>query len=765
MFLPYRFISLDLETTGLSPETDTIIEIAAIAFDIELQEDGTFERANTVEKTMLIDPGRPLLEEVTMITGITESMLEGKQKWDEVRERVRAFFDAENTVIVGHNVLFDTAMLRTHGIDLTHLPTLDTFELSEILSQDQASLNLGFLSDAYGLSSDGIEHRALGDTRLAMDLLLKYLSDIYKLPKQKQSIFWLMAKKEQDINIQLVCDIVGIDTKNNIYIFNPKEVQKRGKVDNIESEMCKKEETIHSIYSIWADPNEEYLLLRQILDKYPKTDIVTMEKKTVEYLYQLISWWDILAIKERESFEWISFEEIDSRLEQLFWERKLTIMMGKILFWLESTKTGLLEELKFYGKEYDFLSWFRLQDGETHAFYEEYINKKMESQCVLSDISTFENRQRDILIIKDIPLLEEKMRRKRSIRIDFEKMISYLKIMGNITEPIHIIEILRFIEWIYYNIPNRPQWENLYPPGNYWETYYISQSLLWHRGHIWLSQATMKLASEFSIWKNNRNISTRHDKVMSKYIDTSLNELIQYHTIQKKNQNIILEIQKEATIIHIIEREIWKWIEEDIINKTKYLYSYGYGVWGEIIQTFLRTESGISEHVKWNTHLYKREILFESSMIHMDWGDVILTTSLKHIREIGILAKKTGKKVLMQGISGGKGKIMSIFEGDPENSIIIGLIDTWRDEYKLWERVKKVIIAKIPFDPPTDPYYLARTVGMKNNFSLYSEPMVIIRMNTLIGRIRSSGFKGKIFCTDNRIQISEWWKWISKELL
>jgi hypothetical protein len=59
-----------------------------------------------------------------------------------------------------------------------------------------------------------------------------------------------MAKKEQDINIQLVCDIVGIDTKNNIYIFNPKEVQKRGKVDNIESEMCKKEETIHSIYSI-----------------------------------------------------------------------------------------------------------------------------------------------------------------------------------------------------------------------------------------------------------------------------------------------------------------------------------------------------------------------------------------------------------------------------------------------------------------------------------------------------------------------------------
>jgi hypothetical protein len=85
--------------------------------------------------------------------------------------------------------------------------------------------------------------------------------------------------------------------------------------------------------------------------------------------------------------------------------------------------------------------------------------------------------------------------------------------------------------------------------------------------------------------------------------------------------------------------------------------------------------------------------------------------------------------------------MLSIFQKNTEKTILVGVIDTWRDEYLLWKSARDIIIARLPFDPPTDPYFLARTVGMSNNFSEYSQPIVTIRLNTLIERITSSGYQ------------------------
>lgn len=107
-----KFVALDLETTGLNPEKDTIIEIAAIRGEIE-KIDNSFVIKNFEEKTTLINPKIPLEEEVVLITKITEKMLENKPTWEEVREKVREFI-GEDTAILGHNVIFDISVLKHH---------------------------------------------------------------------------------------------------------------------------------------------------------------------------------------------------------------------------------------------------------------------------------------------------------------------------------------------------------------------------------------------------------------------------------------------------------------------------------------------------------------------------------------------------------------------------------------------------------------------------------------------------------------------------
>ena len=109
--------------------------------------------------------------------------------------------------------------------------------------------------------------------------------------------------------------------------------------------------------------------------------------------------------------------------------------------------------------------------------------------------------------------------------------------------------------------------------------------------------------------------------------------------------------------------------------------------------------------------------------------------------------------------------MQSLFVKNRDSAILVGTIENWRDEYTLWAHMKQVIIAKMPFDPPTDAYFLAKTVGMKNNFELYSTPLVITKLNTLVERIRSTENLCPIFCSDNRLTITEWGKMIAKELL
>lgn len=175
---------------------------------------------NVTEHSQLIYSEKPLSQEVSMITGITSDMLVGKPIFSDIREKIADFIG--DSIIVGHNVLFDIAMFGAHGIDLSHNIVLDTFELSEIFSQDIESLNLGFLAAHYGLiDPTEEEHRALTDTRVSVRLFLLYLSHIETLSTAKLQIWKILSEKDQSQTLKYLSKICNhsADTESNFSIF------------------------------------------------------------------------------------------------------------------------------------------------------------------------------------------------------------------------------------------------------------------------------------------------------------------------------------------------------------------------------------------------------------------------------------------------------------------------------------------------------------------------------------------------------------------
>lgn len=61
--------------------------------------------------------------------------------------------------------------------------------------------------------------------------------------------------------------------------------------------------------------------------------------------------------------------------------------------------------------------------------------------------------------------------------------------------------MISIIRSIYESIPERPTGPLASPPGAYGETYFVTQSMLWHRGYRWLVHATEALDLSWREWR------------------------------------------------------------------------------------------------------------------------------------------------------------------------------------------------------------------------------------------------------------------------
>jgi predicted DnaQ family exonuclease/DinG family helicase len=153
--MPY--VALDLETTGLDPETDEIIEVGMVRFDAS----GVMERYQS-----FVNPGRALEYRIAMLTGIAVGDLERAPHFGSIAAEVEAFIGFDP--IVGQNPQFDVAFLARKGVQV-FAPAYDTFELASILLGELREHSLGAIADHLGVAFTQ-RHRALADADAAREV-------------------------------------------------------------------------------------------------------------------------------------------------------------------------------------------------------------------------------------------------------------------------------------------------------------------------------------------------------------------------------------------------------------------------------------------------------------------------------------------------------------------------------------------------------------------------------------------------------------------
>ena len=168
--MPRRtYVALDLETTGLDPDRDAIIEVGATRFDLEGNEE-TFRT--------FCDPQRSIPYRVQRLTGISETDVEGAPLFADVANELLSFIG--NAPLIGQNIAFDLgflsrAQLRPPG------HSYDTQDLATLLLPDLIERSLVGIATHLGIEFTGA-HRALADAEAARFVFVALREKLALLP-------------------------------------------------------------------------------------------------------------------------------------------------------------------------------------------------------------------------------------------------------------------------------------------------------------------------------------------------------------------------------------------------------------------------------------------------------------------------------------------------------------------------------------------------------------------------------------------------------
>jgi DNA polymerase III epsilon subunit family exonuclease len=173
-----RYVAIDTETTGLNPENDEIIEVAAIAFDCGGVRD---------EYRTLVKPLHPPPFRIERLTGIRAEELEAAPHFAAVASEIAAFVG--DSPVVGQNIEFDTTFLARSGVWVAGAQ-YDTYDLAQLLLPGLSDYSLRGIAERLEIEFP-VRHRAYADAEATRAVFLALRARLAEQPR------WLLDEVQR----------------------------------------------------------------------------------------------------------------------------------------------------------------------------------------------------------------------------------------------------------------------------------------------------------------------------------------------------------------------------------------------------------------------------------------------------------------------------------------------------------------------------------------------------------------------------------------
>lgn len=714
------FVSLDLETTGFNPKKDKIIEFGAIKFDLS---------GNKETLKFFVNPGIPLPQIITHITGITDKDLKSAPKFEEKMDEIKNFIG--DLPIIGHNIKFDTGFLRENGIEMNNVE-YDTLEMASILIPSLPSYSLEILSHVLKLTHEE-KHRALDDSIAAMELFLKLTETFQNLSEKLiEKIKNLVKKSEWPLQKFLL-------------ELNPKKSEQKG---------------VKQIAPTQKESYKNMKLAQEIINE-PGNCLIELNPPYENLVEELLSITDKnthicvpanLNVEKLDAFKnYISKEKVEKFCERKAFQNYEITALLKILVWLENTKTGLIKEISLFREEKDIL---------LH---------------VTADKDFIEIPNDKAIICSHEYLIEEKPKIENLILIDFEKFTKNLHY--NLSSYLSLNMLTSCLNNLKFLYPNNQTVQSLISKmtilfgliGMIFEKY-ENQSRYSQKNFI--DQGSLSTKE----WTDIKSTITNLDETSKE-----LEEIEEIHSAPMlKNWWKMVEVLKDFFCNPDLAKKIY-WTEKNqyeemvihispihLKNHTKEIFDKvnSYKIIDENIDLsdnglFIKTAFGLPESLPvkiltGNTTFdikiiknapgndYENENFTAkyiiSQMKTLKGRSALICNSKKQLEFFTVKLSKElaplGIKVVSEG-PGSAAKIGEKFNQDPEKSIALISRNSW-DNFKYYDLLDQIFLHKLPFDFPEDPYLMSLNANFEDSFNEFQVPKAIFAFKKVLHRLKNN---------------------------